>query len=76
MSDTVHGIDSAEVAMQGDTSSGDVYDNFMIDSNTINVLHAQSASPEFIRGIWDNTDGGESNITVSNNVFKNLDGSE
>jgi len=73
VSDSVNGNYSAEVGMQGDTSGGNVYDGLLIDGNTVNVLHAQSSDPEKIRGIWENTDGGNSNITVSNNTFTNLD---
>ncbi len=73
VSDSVHSNFSAEVGMQGDTSGGDIYDGFQIKGNTVNVLHAQSSDPELIRGIWENTDGTTSNITVSNNKFLNLD---
>jgi hypothetical protein len=73
VSDSAHGNFSAEVGMQGDTSGGNVYDGFLIDSNMVNVLHAQSSDPERIRGIWENTHGTTSNITVSNNKFVNLD---
>ena len=73
VSDSAHGNFSSEVGMQGDTSGGNVYNGFLIDSNTVNVLHAQSSDPELIRGIWENTDGTTSNITVSNNKFVNLD---
>jgi hypothetical protein len=73
VSDSAHNNFSEEVGIQGNTSGGNVYDGFLIDSNTVNVLHAQSSDPELIRGIWENTDGTTSNITVSNNKFVNLD---
>jgi hypothetical protein len=73
VSDSANNNFSAEVGIQGNTSGGDVYNGFLIDSNTVNVLHAQSSDPELIRGIWENTDGTTSNITVSNNKFVNLD---
>jgi nitrous oxidase accessory protein NosD len=73
VSDSANNHFSSEVGMQGNTSGGNVYDGFLIDSNTVNVLHAPSSDPERIRGIWENTDGTTSNITVSNNKFVNLD---
>ena len=72
LSDSGNSNFASEVALQTNTSGGDVYDHLLIDHNIINVLHAQSADPEIIRGIWDNTDGTASNITISNNQFNNL----
>ncbi len=63
---------SSTVGMQSNTSGGAVYDGLLIDNNTINVLNAQSAYPERIRGFWENSHGNTSDITVSNNKFKNL----
>src|SRR5262249_53882731 len=71
VSDSAGGNFSAEVGMQCNPSGGNVYDGLLIDNNTVNVLHAQAADPERIRGIWENSDGTGSNITVSNNKFLN-----
>lgn len=63
---------SSSVGLQSNTSGGDVYDGLLIDSNILRVLNAQSASPSRILGIWENSHGHLSNITVSNNQFINL----
>ena len=62
---------ATDVGMQSNTSGGDVYDGLQITNNTIRVLNAQSANPEVILGIWENTSGHTSNITVSGNQFIN-----
>ncbi len=71
-SDTNWWMYSSTVGMQSNTSGGAVYDGLLVDHNTINVLNAQSAYPEKIRGFWENSHGHTSNIVVSNNTFKNL----
>jgi hypothetical protein len=63
---------SGTYGIQCATSGGDVYDGLQITGNTINVLNAQSADPERVVGIWENSDGTSSNITVSNNTFRDL----
>jgi parallel beta-helix repeat protein len=65
---------STTAVMQSNTSGGAVYDGLQITGNTINILNAQSASPEVILGIWDNGHAHTSNITISNNQFLNLAG--
>ncbi|MBI5879011.1 MAG: hypothetical protein HZB53_15275 [Chloroflexi bacterium] len=65
---------SSNIAMQSNTSGGNVYDGLLIDRNTIRVLNAQSANPSRIIGIWENGHAHSSNITVSNNQFINLAG--
>lgn len=62
----------SDVGMQSNTSGGAVYDGLLIDGNTVNILNAQSTTPETIRGIWENGWAHQSNITVSNNRFVNL----
>jgi hypothetical protein len=74
-----NGISSApnyasSVGMQSNTSGGNVYNGLQITGNTINILNAQSANPETILGIWENGHAHQSNITISNNQFLNLDG--
>lgn len=65
---------SSDVAMQSNTTgTSTIYNGLLIDHNTIRVLHAQSANPEKILGIWENGWAVGSNITVSNNQFINLD---
>jgi Calx-beta domain/Carboxypeptidase regulatory-like domain len=65
---------SASVGMQSNTSGGAVYDGLQITNNTVNILNAQSADAEFIRGIWENAHGHSSNVIVSGNKFVNLAG--
>ncbi len=65
---------AAEIGMQSNTSGGDVYDGLQITNNILRVLNAQSASPERIRGIWENSHGHLGNVTVSGNSFTNLAG--
>ncbi|MFZ1296405.1 MAG: LamG-like jellyroll fold domain-containing protein, partial [Saprospiraceae bacterium] len=65
---------SSTVCMQSNTSGGSVYDGLSITGNTINILNAQSATPQVVLGIWENAHGHSSNITVSNNQFLNLAG--
>ncbi len=45
---------AADVGMQSNTSGGNTYDGLQITNNIIQVLNAQSATPEVIIGIWDN----------------------
>jgi len=70
---TVGGNFASDVGMQSNTSGGNVYNGLQITNNTIHVLHAQSANPELILGIWENSSGHTSNITVSGNSFTNVD---
>lgn len=64
--------DAADVALQSNTSGGNVYDGLQITNNFIRVLQAQSANPEVVIGIWENAHGHSSNITISGNQFLNL----
>ena len=57
--------------MQSNTGGGNAYDGLQITNNTIQVLNAQSATPQLILGIWDNGHAHGSNITVSGNQFIN-----
>lgn len=66
--------DAAEVGMQSNTSGGSVYDGLQITNNIVHVLNAQSVNPEVILGIWENSHGHTSNITISGNQFTNLAG--
>ncbi len=43
---------AASVGLQSNTHGGTSYDGLLIDSNTINVLNAQSADAELVIGIW------------------------
>ncbi|WP_166831109.1 Calx-beta domain-containing protein [Thalassoroseus pseudoceratinae] len=70
--DPMNPVYASSVGMQSNTS-GTVYDGLLIDGNTINVLNAQSADPEAILGIWENSNTVTGDITVSNNTFTNLD---
>jgi hypothetical protein len=63
---------SADVGVQSDTSGDNSYDGLQITNNILRVLNAQSADPELIIGIWENTHAHQSNITVSDNQFINL----
>jgi VCBS repeat-containing protein len=65
---------SSTVCMQSNTSGGAVYDGLSITGNTINILNAQSATPQVVLGIWENAHGHSSNITVNNNQFLNQAG--
>jgi hypothetical protein len=62
---------SASVGMQSGTGVDNTYDGLTISGNAIHVLHAQSANPENILGIWENAHGHASNVTVANNSFIN-----
>ncbi|MCU1347076.1 MAG: hypothetical protein JWO56_106, partial [Acidobacteria bacterium] len=62
---------SSDVGMQSNTSGGSVYDGLSIANNSIHILNAQSATPESILGIWENSHAHSSNITVSGNSFVN-----
>ncbi|MBK9109244.1 MAG: right-handed parallel beta-helix repeat-containing protein [Saprospiraceae bacterium] len=66
---------SSTVCMQSNTSGGNVYNGLLITGNTTNILNAQSANPQVVLGIWENAHAHSSNITVSNNQFLNLSGS-
>lgn len=72
VSDSAMGNFSTQVGMQSNTSGGNAYDGLQITNNTLRVLHAQSADPEVILGIWDNCHAHTSNITISGNQFINL----
>ncbi|MCM3904441.1 MAG: hypothetical protein ND866_22320, partial [Pyrinomonadaceae bacterium] len=63
---------ATDVGMQSNTSGGNVYDGLQITNNIIRVLNAQSADPQRVLGIWENSHGHLSNITVSGNQFTNL----
>ena len=65
---------ASDVAMQSNTSGGNVYDGLQITNNTIRVLNAQSANPQIVLGIWENGHAHLSDITVSGNSFTNLAG--
>ncbi|MCE7926486.1 MAG: HYR domain-containing protein, partial [Haliscomenobacteraceae bacterium CHB4] len=65
---------STSVGMQSNTSGGNVYNGLMITGNTINIQNAQSANPQVVLGIWENSHGHTGNVTVSNNQFLNLAG--
>ncbi|HET9223953.1 MAG TPA: DUF11 domain-containing protein, partial [Roseiflexaceae bacterium] len=71
VSDSANNRLATDVGMQSNTSGGSVYDGLLIDNNTIRVLNAQSANPERIIGIWENSHGHTSDIAVSNNHFVN-----
>src|SRR5262249_10153935 len=72
-SDTAHNNRAAEVGILSNTSGSSIYDGLHITGNTVNVLHAQASDPERVIGIWENSDGTTSNITVSGNQFINPD---
>jgi uncharacterized repeat protein (TIGR01451 family) len=72
VSDSGNNLFASDIGMQSNTSGGSVYDGLLIDSNTVRVLNAQSADPERIIGIWENSHGHTSDITVSNNQFVNM----
>lgn len=72
VSDSANARFSTEVGMQSNTSGGSAYDGLQISNNVLRVLNAQSADPETILGIWENSHGHSSNITVSGNSFVNL----
>ncbi len=73
VSDSGMGSYAASIGMLSDTS-GSAYEGLLITGNTLNVLAAQSADPEVIRGIWENGHAHTSNITISDNHFYNLAG--
>jgi hypothetical protein len=61
-----------DIGIQTDTSAHDTtWDGLLIDHNTFRVLRAQSANPEKLIGIWENTYANGANITISNNQFLN-----
>jgi hypothetical protein len=72
VSNSAAGAFSTVVGIECDTSAPGAYDGLLIDGNTVRVLRAQSADPEKIAGIWENTHDFAANITVSNNQFVNL----
>lgn len=63
---------ATDVAMQSNTSGGNIYNGLQITNNIIRVLNAQSANPQVILGIWENAHAHTSNITVSGNQFLNM----
>lgn len=63
---------ATSVGVQSNTSGGSVYEGLRISGNTLQVIHAPSADPEVILGIWENGHAHTSNITVSSNLFENL----
>ncbi len=67
---------ATDVAMQSNTSGGNVYDGLQITNNTVRVLNAQSANPQVILGIWENAHAHSSNITVSGNSVPEHGGRE
>ncbi len=64
-------LTAASVAMQSNTSGG-AYEGLIIEDNIVRVLNAQSVDPEFVLGIWENSNAFERNIIVRNNLFENL----
>ncbi len=64
-------LTSASVAMQSNTS-GNAYEGLVIEDNIVRVLNAQSADPEFVLGIWENSNTFSSNVMVRNNRFENI----
>lgn len=62
---------SSSVAMQSNTSSG-AYEGLVIENNVVRILNAQTADPENIIGIWENSNAFERNIIVRNNRFENM----
>ena len=62
---------ASDIGMQSNTSGGAVYDGLLIADNIIRVLNAQSADPQVIIGIWENSHGHTGNVTVSGNLFIN-----
>jgi len=75
VSDTGAGNFSSEVGIQSNTSGGSVYNGLQITNNTVRVLNAQNnANPQVVIGIWENSHGHLSNITVSGNKFLNVAG--
>ncbi len=62
---------ATSVALQSNTSGGTLWDGLSIADNLIRVTGVQSADPERIYGIWENSHGHGSNITVSGNQFVN-----
>lgn len=62
---------SSEVGIQSTTSGFDTYDGLQITNNIVRVLNAQSVRPERIRGIWENSQDHQSDVTVSGNQFLN-----
>lgn len=72
VSDSANNKFSTQVGMQSNTSGGNVYDGLQITNNILQVMNAQSADSQIIIGIWENSHGHLSNITVSGNSFTNL----
>ena len=62
---------SSSVALQSNTSGGNVYDGLVIADNLIRVTGAQAGNSERVYGIWENAHGHTSNIEVSGNIFVN-----
>ncbi len=71
VSDSANSKFSTEIAMQSNNSSN-AFENLQITNNIVRVLNAQSSNPERIRGIWENGEVSNKNITVSNNQFLNM----
>jgi uncharacterized repeat protein (TIGR01451 family) len=61
------------VGIQTVNTAGDLMNGLSITDNKIRVLNAQTAFPERVVGVWDNSTADHSNITISNNQFLNLD---
>ncbi len=66
---------SSSVAMQSNSGGATSYDGLLIDNNTVNVTGTLNAQQASFRGIWENGNSSLSDITVSNNHFNNLTGS-
>jgi hypothetical protein len=62
---------AASVALQSNTSGGNVFDGLRIIDNTVRVTGMQSADPERVYGIWENGHAHSSDIEVSGNAFVN-----
>jgi len=63
---------SADVAMQSNTSSG-AFEGLIIENNEVRILNAPTANPQFLLGIWENSNAFDRNIIIRNNSFVNLD---
>jgi uncharacterized repeat protein (TIGR01451 family) len=62
---------ATSVGIQSRNAAGDLVDNLIISGNVIRVLNEQSAFPERVIGIWENTTAYRSDITVTDNQFLN-----
>ncbi len=63
---------SADIAMQSNTSSG-AFEGLIMENNEVRILNAPSTNPQFVLGIWENSNAFDRNIIIRNNSFVNLD---